>query len=55
MRYAGMTLYGVGRIGKDHVQRGDYALHVRRQTNEREAASVMKTQRWRAKYVSRES
>jgi hypothetical protein len=46
-RYAVLTLDGIGRIGNDHVQLGDYAMHVRRQTNEREVASVMKSQRWR--------
>jgi hypothetical protein len=50
MKYAELTLQGVGRIGNDHIQRGDYALHMRRQTNDVEAASVMKTPRWRHAY-----
>lgn len=49
-RYAELTLEGVGRFGNDVEQRGDIAMHFRRQTNEIEAASVMKTPRWRSKY-----
>jgi len=47
MRYANLTLEGVGVPGNDIVQHGDVALHVRRKCNEREIASVMKTPRWR--------
>ena len=53
MRYAMLTLDGVGMLGNDVIQRGTAAFHVRRQTNEVESASVMKTPRWRAKYEQR--